>query len=53
MHPMQPGDVVETFASSDLLELLTGYRPETTLVKGVTEFIRWYREYYPAATEPA
>jgi UDP-glucuronate 4-epimerase len=53
MHPMQPGDVVETFASSDLLELLTGYRPETTLVKGVTEFVRWYREYYPAATEPA
>jgi UDP-glucuronate 4-epimerase len=44
--PMQPGDVPNTFASADLLERLTGYRPPTGVDIGVGKFIAWYRGYY-------
>ena len=44
--PMQPGDVVRTFASADLLEALTGFRPATPLSDGVAAFVQWYRSYY-------
>ncbi len=43
--PMQPGDVTDTFASSDLLEKLTGYRPATPLEDGIGAFVDWYRAY--------
>ncbi len=46
MLPMQPGDVHATFASADLLERLTGYRPETNIAEGVGRFVEWYRGYY-------
>ena len=46
MMPMQPGDVSTTFASTDLLERLTGFRPETNLEEGVGRFVDWYRIYY-------
>ena len=44
--PMQPGDVPATFA--DVLDLVEdlGYRPNTSIFKGVNEFISWYREFY-------
>jgi UDP-glucuronate 4-epimerase len=41
--PIQAGDVPVTFASSDLLEALTGYRPNTPLVQGVSRLVEWYR----------
>jgi UDP-glucuronate 4-epimerase len=44
--PMQPGDMPDTFASADLLERLTGYRPATPIEVGVGKFVEWYREYY-------
>ncbi len=44
--PMQPGEVVATFAAADLLERLTGYRPSTPVSVGVPEFVRWYRAHY-------
>jgi UDP-glucuronate 4-epimerase len=43
---MQPGDVLATFASADLLERLTGYRPGTEIAGGVGKFVEWYRGYY-------
>jgi UDP-glucuronate 4-epimerase len=43
---MQKGDVPATFASADLLERLTGYRPSTSVSEGVETFVRWYREHY-------
>jgi UDP-glucuronate 4-epimerase len=46
MLPMQPGDVRATFASADLLQTLTGYRPATTIESGVGAFVDWYKEYY-------
>jgi UDP-glucuronate 4-epimerase len=47
MLPMQPGDVPRTFAQADLLEALTGYRPDTPLETGVTAFVDWYRTWRP------
>ncbi len=44
--PMQPGDVTDTFASADLLERLTGYRPATSVEEGVGAFVDWYRGYF-------
>jgi UDP-glucuronate 4-epimerase len=44
--PMQPGDVPATFANSDLLERLTGYRPSTNIADGVEKFVTWYRGYF-------
>ncbi len=46
--PMQPGDVVETSASPELLETLLGTRPQTTIGSGVAEFVNWYRGFYGA-----
>lgn len=46
--PMQDGDVRATFASADLLECLTGYKPSTPISVGVPAFVDWYREYYGA-----
>jgi UDP-glucuronate 4-epimerase len=43
--PMQPGDVPLTFASSELLEALTGYRPDTPLNEGVRRFCDWFRHH--------
>lgn len=43
---MQPGDVPATWANADLLQRLTGYKPETDFREGIARFIKWYREYY-------
>lgn len=43
---MQLGDVHATWANSDLLHRLTGYRPNTSLKEGLKEFVDWYRAYY-------
>lgn len=44
--PMQPGDSPATFASADLLEALTGYRPETAVEAGVAAYCDWHKSYY-------
>jgi len=46
--PMQPGDVPATWASTTLLEQITGFRPVVPLSDGVRAFVAWYREYYGA-----
>ncbi|MCV6587153.1 MAG: GDP-mannose 4,6-dehydratase [Marinibacterium sp.] len=43
---MQKGDVPATWANADLLERLTGYRPQTSVKDGVRAFVDWYRDYY-------
>jgi UDP-glucuronate 4-epimerase len=44
--PLQAGDVPATFADVSALERDFGYRPATPVNVGVTNFVRWYREYY-------
>jgi UDP-glucuronate 4-epimerase len=46
--PMQIGDVPATFANTDLLKALTGYRPSTPIGVGVPRFVDWYRTHYRA-----
>jgi len=38
--------VPATWANADLLQSLTGYRPETDFREGVDRFVTWFREYY-------
>lgn len=51
--PMQPGDVVETFADTSLLRRLTGVVPATPVGEGVQEFVNWYRAYASTGREIA
>jgi UDP-glucuronate 4-epimerase len=44
--PMQPGDVLNTWADTRELEQRTGFRPQITLATGVPSFIDWYCSYY-------
>jgi UDP-glucuronate 4-epimerase len=44
--PMQPGEVLKTWADTALLQALTGYRPSTGIETGVAAFVAWYREHY-------
>lgn len=44
--PLQPGDVVKTWADVSSLKEATGYAPSTPIDKGVGAFIEWYKEYY-------
>jgi UDP-glucuronate 4-epimerase len=46
MLPMQPGDVFETYADTSSLSADTGYKPATSLEKGIEKFLHWYRNYY-------
>ena len=42
---MQTGDVPATWANAELLNSLTGYRPQTDFRDGIARFVEWYREY--------
>ena len=44
--PMQPGDVPATYADVSALTEWTGFTPRTEVSEGVTNFVRWYRDYY-------
>lgn len=44
--PMQPGDVVETFADVEDLMRDTGFAPSTPIERGVHNFVTWYRDYF-------
>jgi len=44
--PMQPGDVVETYADIAALEAKVGFKPNTSLNQGIDSFVQWYKEYY-------
>jgi UDP-glucuronate 4-epimerase len=38
--------VPATWADATLLQTLTGYRPQTDIRDGITQFVAWYRDYY-------
>jgi UDP-glucuronate 4-epimerase len=45
MLPMQPGDLVETYADVTALENAVGFKPKTSLGEGIRAFVAWYRTY--------
>jgi len=46
LMPIQPGDVPETYADVNDLISDTGFKPNTSIEKGIQNFINWYRDYY-------
>ena len=46
MLPMQPGDVMETYADIDDLAREVGFRPQTSIEDGIRGFVAWYRDHY-------
>ena len=44
--PMQPGDVLMTWADTSDLQSKINYKPHTSVNDGVSNFIDWYRAYY-------
>lgn len=45
MKPMQPGDVVATYADVSKLNALTGYAPKVALAEGLGRFVTWWRDW--------
>tara|TARA_A100001015_G_scaffold257688_1_gene300444 strand:+ start:133 stop:1140 length:1008 start_codon:yes stop_codon:yes gene_type:complete len=44
--PLQPGDVADTYANVDNLSRKFNYKPSTSVNVGVSQFVKWYRDYY-------
>jgi UDP-glucuronate 4-epimerase len=44
--PLQPGDVLKTYADVDDLMRDVGFKPSTPIDKGIEKFVHWYKSYY-------
>lgn len=42
-HPMQPGDVPQTFADISKARKLLNYNPQTKIEDGIPKFIEWFK----------
>ena len=45
-HPLQPGDVPNTFADIDDLTHDVNFKPKIKIEQGIPAFIDWYKTYY-------
>jgi len=43
--PLQPGDVIETYADISKAKLLLKWEPKISIEEGIKKFIEWYKEY--------
>lgn len=46
--PMQPGDVYQTYADVEDFEKDFDFKPSTSLDQGLSNFVKWYKQYYIA-----
>ncbi len=46
LHPLQPGDVTDTFADIEPIQTDLGFHPTTTIDEGIPKFVDWYRRYH-------
>jgi UDP-glucuronate 4-epimerase len=46
MLPLQDGDVPDTYANVDDLVKEFGYKPDMSVKQGVTNFVKWYKDFY-------
>ena len=44
--PLQPGDVPDTYADVDNLKKQFNYKPSTSVIEGVSNFVKWYKNHY-------
>lgn len=45
-EPIKPGDVPATYASTEKLQRVIGFKPETSIQDGLQKFTDWYVEFY-------
>ena len=43
---LQKGDVIKTYGSINKINLELGYKPKTSIYKGVSKFVDWYKNFY-------
>jgi len=46
MMPMQPGDVLATYADIAKAKSMLSWQPTTSIEEGLKKFILWFKEYY-------
>lgn len=46
MLPMQPGDVLDTYADIGLSTSELGFEPRTSIREGIRKFVEWHRDYH-------
>lgn len=46
LAPMQAGDVLSTYADTELIERVTNFKPSTPLSEGLKCFVDWYKNYH-------
>src|SRR3546814_3386941 len=51
MKPMQPGDVLETYADIEASRRDLGYQPTTPIEVGIPRFVDWFRRYHRRSEE--
>ena len=44
--PLQPGDVPDTYADVTDLVNDVGYKPDTSVEEGISNFVKWYLDFY-------
>ena len=44
--PLQLGDVPDTYANVDNLKTKFNYKPSTSIIEGVSNFVKWYKDYF-------
>lgn len=44
--PMQPGDVISTFADISKAKNILSWQPKTSIDVGIKKFVDWYKQYY-------
>lgn len=47
--PLQPGDVVATYADVEDLRRDVGFEPDTSLTEGIAKWVEWYIDYFEYA----
>jgi UDP-glucuronate 4-epimerase len=46
LRPMQPGDVISTYADIEKSKAKLDFLPKVSLEVGITRFIQWYKKYF-------
>lgn len=49
MLPMQPGEVMETYADLEKSHRLLKFRPSVSLEEGIVRFVEWYKSYHASS----
>ncbi|MBX7066457.1 MAG: NAD-dependent epimerase/dehydratase family protein [Parachlamydiales bacterium] len=50
MLPMQPGEVMETFADIEKSQKMLGFQPTVPLEEGINHFLDWFKQYHGLTT---